>query len=92
MSKAFLAGVLQDTAGLSGVAATAAAGDVISAIVTELKREGRFTLPGFGTFTVAKRKARTARNPRTGETIKVRAGSWRKHTKRLADIVSACRR
>jgi len=73
MSKAFLAGVLQDAAGLSGVAATAAAGDVISAIVTELKREGRFTLPGFGTFTVAKRKARTARNPRTGETIKVKA-------------------
>lgn len=73
MSKAFLAGVLQDTAGLSGVAAKAAAGDVISAIVTELKREGRFTLPGFGTFTVAKRKARTARNPRTGETIKVKA-------------------
>jgi DNA-binding protein HU-beta len=73
MSKAFLAGVLQDTAGLSGVAANAAAGDVISAIVTELKREGRFTVPGFGTFTVAKRKARTARNPRTGETIKVKA-------------------
>ena len=73
MSKAFLAGVLQDATGLSGVAATAAAGDVISAIVTELKREGRFTLPGFGTFTVAKRKARTARNPRTGETIKVKA-------------------
>ncbi|MBV8235662.1 MAG: HU family DNA-binding protein [Acidimicrobiia bacterium] len=73
MSKAFLAGVLQDAAGLSGVAAKAAAGDVISAIVTELKREGRFTLPGFGTFTVGKRKARTARNPRTGETIKVKA-------------------
>ena len=77
MSKAFLAGVLQDAAGLSGVAATAAAGDVISAIVTELKREGRFTLPGFGTFTVAKRKARTARNPRTGETIKVKARTVR---------------
>lgn len=73
MSKAFIADVLQDAAGLSGVAANAAAGDVISAIVTELKREGRFTLPGFGTFTVAKRKARTARNPRTGEAIKVKA-------------------
>ena len=73
MSKDFHAGVLQDAAGLSGVAANTAAGDLISAIVTELKREGRFTLPGFGTFTVAKRKARTARNPRTGETIKVKA-------------------
>ena len=73
MSKAFIAGVLQDTAGLSGTVANAVAGDVIAAIVTELKREGRFTLPGFGTVTVAKRKARTARNPRTGEPIKVKA-------------------
>jgi len=73
MSKAFIASILQDAAGLTGTAANAAAGDVIAAIVTELKREGRFTLPGFGTFTVAKRKARTARNPRTGEPIKVRA-------------------
>ena len=73
MSKAFIASVLQDAAGLPGTLANAAASDVISAIVTELKREGRFTLPGFGTFTVAKRKARTARNPRTGEPVKVKA-------------------
>ena len=73
MSKAFIASVLQDTTGLPGTVANAAAGDVIASIVTELKREGRFTLPGFGTFTVAKRKARKARNPRTGEAIKVKA-------------------
>ncbi len=73
MSKAFIAGVLQDAAGLPGTVASAVAGDVIVAIVAKLKREGRFTLPGFGTFTVAKRKARTARNPRTGDPIKVKA-------------------
>ncbi len=30
-------------------------------------------LTGFGTFTVSKRKARTGRNPKTGETIKIPA-------------------
>ena len=39
-----------------------------------MKREGGFTLPSFGTFRVAKIKARRARNPRTGEPIKVKAG------------------
>ena len=32
---------------------------------------GRFSYPGFGTFTVRERKARTGRNPRTGEAIKI---------------------
>jgi DNA-binding protein HU-beta len=74
MSKAFLADVLQESADLTGVAATQAAGDLMEAIVRELKRSGKFTLPGFGTFTVRKTKARTAQNPRTGEKIKVKAG------------------
>jgi len=74
MSKAFIAGVLQDSAELSGVAANQAAADVIAAIVKEIKKAGKFTLPGFGTFTVKKTKARQALNPRTGEKIKVKAG------------------
>jgi len=39
-----------------------------------LKKEGRLALAGFGTFVVAKRKARKGRNPQTGETIKIKAG------------------
>ena len=74
MSKAFIAGALQEAAELSGVAAAQAAGDLMAAIVKELKKEGKFTLPGFGTFTVRKTKARTALNPRTGEQVKVKAG------------------
>jgi DNA-binding protein HU-beta len=31
------------------------------------------TIPGFGTFSVSKRAARTGRNPATGETIKIKA-------------------
>lgn len=74
MSKAFIAGVLQESAELSGVVAMQAAGDLMAAIVTELKKEGKFSLPGFGSFSVRKTKARVARNPRTGEKIKVKAG------------------
>jgi DNA-binding protein HU-beta len=74
MSKAFIASVIQESTGCTGVAATAAAGDVIAAIVREMKREGGFTLPSFGTFRVAKTKARKGLNPKTGEPIKVKAG------------------
>ncbi len=74
MSKAFIAQVIQESAELTGTAANKAAGDVIDAIVRELKKNGRFTLPSFGTFIVRKTKARKGLNPRTGEAIKVKAG------------------
>ena len=74
MTKAFIAEVLRESCELTPVGATAAAGDLISAIVEKLKRDGKFNLPGFGTFTVAKTKAYIGRNPRTGEKIKVKAG------------------
>jgi DNA-binding protein HU-beta len=74
MSKAFIAEVLQGSAELTGAAANRAAGDLMGAIVKELKKSGKFTLPSFGTFTVRKTKARKGLNPRTGEPIKVKAG------------------
>jgi DNA-binding protein HU-beta len=74
MSKAFIAQVIQESAQLTGTAANRTAGDVVAAIVRELKKNGRFTLPSFGTFIVRKTKARKGLNPRTGESIKVKAG------------------
>ena len=74
MSKAFLAEVIQNSTEITGVAANRAAADVIEAIVKELKKNGGFTLPSFGTFTVKKTKARKGVNPRTGEPVKVKAG------------------
>ena len=74
MSKAFIAQVLQESADLTGIAANRAAGDLMDAVIKELKREGKFTLPSFGTFTVRKTRARKGLNPRTGEAIKVKAG------------------
>ena len=38
-----------------------------------IKKNKRFSYPGFGTFVVRTRKARTGRNPRTGETLKIKA-------------------
>jgi DNA-binding protein HU-beta len=74
MSKAFLSQVLKESVDLTGAAANRAAGDLMDAIVKELKKSGKFTLPSFGTFTVRKTKARKGLNPRTGESIKVKAG------------------
>lgn len=37
------------------------------------KKDGKFTIGTFGTFTVSKRAARMGRNPRTGEEIKIAA-------------------
>ena len=74
MSKAFLAEVIQDSMECTGVAAKRAADDVVQAIIKEIKQHGGFTLPSFGTFRVAKTKARKALNPRTGEPVKVKAG------------------
>jgi DNA-binding protein HU-beta len=74
MSKALIAEVIQGSTECTGVAANQAAGDLMAAIVKELKRTGGFTLPSFGSFTVHKTKVRKGLNPRTGESIKVKAG------------------
>jgi DNA-binding protein HU-beta len=74
MSKAFISKVIQQSAELTGAAANRATGELIDAIVKELKKAGKFTLPGFGTFTVRKTRARKGLNPRTGASIKVKAG------------------
>lgn len=42
-------------------------------IAKSLRTGGRVQITGFGTFEAKKRKARTGRNPRTGETIKIAA-------------------
>ena len=46
---------------------------VIASITKSLKKGEDVTLTGFGTFKVVKRKARTGRNPRTGEILKIKA-------------------
>src|SRR6478752_2960536 len=74
MTKAFIFSVLRESCELTQAGSRVAANDLIGAIVEQLKRDGKFNLPGFGTFTVRTTKARKGLNPRTGEKIKVKAG------------------
>ncbi len=54
-----------------------AAAEMVDALFTTvgkvIKKEGRFSYPGFGTWTVRSRKARKGRNPQTGAEIKIKA-------------------
>ena len=45
----------------------------INTVTKVLKKKGEVRLVGFGTFTTAKRKATTGRNPQTGEEIEIAA-------------------
>jgi DNA-binding protein HU-beta len=74
MSRAFIAEVIKDSAAITQTSARQAANDLMEAIASELKKVGKFTLPGFGTFTVRDTKARQGLNPRTGEPVQVKAG------------------
>jgi len=53
---------------------------VFSSITKALKKGDAVTVVGFGTFKVAKRKARKGRNPQTGEEIKIKASKAPKFT------------
>jgi DNA-binding protein HU-beta len=46
---------------------------VLEAIAVGVKKDGSVQLLGFGTFEVRKREARTGRNPKTGEPLKIAA-------------------
>ena len=54
-----------------------ATGEVIDSVFQSIRKavksQKRFSYPGFGTWTVRNRKARTGRNPQTGATIKIKA-------------------
>ena len=73
MTKAELIEKIAAKAKISKKAANVAINTFVSATTNALKKGERVALVGFGTCSVAKRKARTARNPRTGETINVPA-------------------
>ena len=73
MNKAELIDAVADNADLSKAAAGRALDAAIETITKALKKGDTVTLVGFGTFSVRKRAARTGRNPRTGEAIKIKA-------------------
>ena len=64
--------VAKDT-GLTKAASGKAIDSLLGAVKKGLKKDGRVTLVGFGTFSVVKRKARTGINPQTKQKMKIKA-------------------
>ena len=73
MNKSELISAIAETSDLTKAAAGRALDATISAITESLKNGEPVTLIGFGTFEVRDRAARTGRNPRTGESIQIKA-------------------
>lgn len=75
MNKAELTELVQKALGAdaSKRAASDALEAVLESIAKGIKKDGSVQLIGFGTFKVAKRAARTGRNPKTGESMKIKA-------------------
>ena len=73
MNRAELNEAVAKSMDCSKAQADRAVGSVLESIQKGLKRQGEVSIVGFGTFKVKKRAARDGRNPRTGETIKIKA-------------------
>ena len=63
MNKAELVSKIADDGGLSKTQSNAALDSFVDAVTKTLKKGDKVTLVGFGTWSVAKRSARTGRNP-----------------------------
>jgi DNA-binding protein HU-beta len=88
MNKGQLVEVVAKALG-SKSAAEKAINSTLKAVSDALKKGDKVTLVGFGTFAVAKRAARTGRNPQTGKEIKIKAKKVPKFTagKALKDTI-----
>ncbi len=89
MTKAELIAQVAGEAQIRKVDAEKAINSLIRTVSTSLKKNGRLALAGFGTFSVAERKAREGRNPQTGTPIKIPATKVVKFKpgKQLKDLV-----
>jgi DNA-binding protein HU-beta len=73
MTKAELIASIAKDAKITKAAAEKALNSFTGNVTKALKKGDKLTLTGFGTFMVARRKARSGRNPRTGKEIKIPA-------------------
>ncbi len=73
MNKGDLIERVSNDAGISKVQANRALDALIEGVTSTLKKGGRVTLVGFGTFSTSHRKARTGRNPQNGRPLKIAA-------------------
>ena len=75
MNKGDLIEAVAESAGLSKADAGRAVDAMVDSVTDALKKGAQVSLVGFGTFSVKKRAARQGRNPRTGETIQIKASN-----------------
>jgi DNA-binding protein HU-beta len=73
MTKADLVAGISKEAKIPKATAERALNAFTSSVTKALKKGEKLTLTGFGTFSVARRKARVGRNPQTGKEIKIAA-------------------
>ncbi len=73
MTKAELITGIAKSAGLTNADSERALNAFLTIAKEAIKKEGRLALAGFGTFVVVNRKARTGRNPQTGQPIQIKA-------------------
>lgn len=80
MNKSELVDSIASKLDISKAKATEALDAFMESITAALKADDKVTLVGFGTFSVSERSARTGRNPKTGEEIKIAASKAPKFT------------
>ena len=73
MTKGELIASIGKEAKISKASAEKAINAFTNTVMKALKKGDKLALTGFGTFSVAKRRARTGRNPQTGKEIKIPA-------------------
>jgi DNA-binding protein HU-beta len=73
MNRGEFVAAIADQSGLTKADADRALEAMFKIVKKALKSGDTVSLVGFGTFVVRKRAARTGRNPRTGDTIKIKA-------------------
>ena len=90
MNKSELVEHIAKSADISKAAAARSLDAMMNAVKATLKKNQSVTLVGFGTFSVGQRAARSGRNPRTGEVIKIKSAKVPKFKagKALKDAVN----
>ena len=80
MTKIELVDAIAKNGNMTKKAATEALDVVVNTIMTELGNKETIRLVGFGTFSTVEKEAHEARNPKTGEVVKVPAKTVPKFT------------
>jgi DNA-binding protein HU-beta len=80
MNKAQLVEAVAKDSGLSKADSARAVDSLVTTVTKALKKGDDVAITGFGKWSVARRGARTGRNPQTGETVKIKASKAPKFT------------